>query len=368
MPLGGKRQLSYDARGNLTREIDANENVRLMRYDELGRLIKEERADGATYLWAYDAVGNLTWSRDAIGIETDITYTDAYLLEQVVKSDGEREQTQSFSWDRAGNRMTASTGSVLSRYNLSAADVYTSDPYGRVKAQRTMIGGEIFNVSWSYDEAGRVKHVGYPSGKAQGYLYDGIGFLAEVQGWTATGSLQRDAAGKLIGYRLSNGVELQQGWNGDGRLSQLGYRGAGGLGQLPSYGFGYDNAGDMTLKGSNTYQYDELRRLVKADEVYWSEQGQSEEARAAVEDYTGQGELIIGSAEVELALDRASTSIGAELGTERDVVGIELHPSDSEHRVHAHTIEVWVRSGSIFEKVTRCRSERRGRRNADSGV
>ncbi|HXK37045.1 MAG TPA: hypothetical protein VJ553_05695, partial [Candidatus Paceibacterota bacterium] len=349
--MGKTRQLSYDARGNLTREKDANGNVRLMSYDELGRLIEERRADEAISLWAYDAVGNLMWSRDAAGIETDYTYTDAYLLEQVVKSDGVREQTQTFSWDRAGNRKSASTEGVITLYNLSEEDVYTSDPYGRVRALRTSIGGEIFRATWSYNEAGRAKQVGYPSGKMQSYLYDGIGLLSEVQGWTEHGSVLRDAAGRLTGYRLSNGAELEQDWDGDGRLARLGYKSGGGLESLPNYVYNYDMAGDMTAKGSNSYSYDTLRRLVSADEGYWPEQKRSEMAGAAIEDYRGQGELVIGSGEVELALDRASTSIGADLGMVRDLVGVELHPSDSGHRVQASTIEVWAWSGSAFQKV-----------------
>jgi RHS repeat-associated protein len=108
----------------------------------------------------------------------------------------------------------------------------------------------------------------------------------------------------------------------------------------------------MTAKGSNTYRYDELRRLIYADEVDWTEQKRGEEAGAAVEDFTGQGELVFKSGEVELKLDRASTSIGAELGTERDLVGVELHPTDSGHRVQARTVEVWVRSGKSYQKVS----------------
>jgi RHS repeat-associated protein len=349
--LGKQRKLSYDARGNLTREIDANGFERLMTYDELGRIVEERRADGATSLRAYDAVGNLTWSRDAMGIETEYTYTDAYLVQQVVKREGAREQAQTFSWDRAGNRMSASNGSVTSLYNLSADDEYSSDPYGRVRAQRITIGRETFDAAWSYDEAGRVKQIGYPSGRTLGYLYDGIGLLEEVHGWTVPGSMRRDAAGRLIGHRLSNGVELEQGWNDDGRLVRLEYRGAGESEQLPSYSFGYDNAGDMTSNGSNTYVYDALRRLVRADEVYWPEVRQDEEAGAAVEDYTGQGQLVIAGVGVELALDRASTSIGADLGVVRDLVAVELHPSSSGHRVLARTVEVWAWSGTAFQKV-----------------
>ncbi|MCX7030153.1 MAG: hypothetical protein NTU62_08545, partial [Spirochaetes bacterium] len=350
--LGKTRRLSYDARGNLTREIDANEYTRLMSYDELGRLISETRADGAEYLWAYDVVGNLIWSRDAAGLETQHAYSDAYLLEQVVKTDGEREQAQSFTWDRAGIRKSAANESVTTLYNLSAEDAYISDPYGRVRTQRTTIGGEMFGAAWGYDEVGRVKQVGYPSSRVQSYLYDGTGLLAEVQGWTEAGSLTRDAGGRLLGYTLGNGVELEAGWNSDGRLEQLRYRSASGPKSLPSYGFSYDLAGDMTAKGSNSYHYDELRRLVYADEVDWTEQRRDVAAGAAVEDYTGQGELVYGSGDVELKLDRASTSIGADLGTERDLVGVELHPATSGHRVQARTVGVWVRSGSSYQEVS----------------
>jgi RHS repeat-associated protein len=348
---GSKRRLSYDTRGNLTREIDANGNTRLMSYDELGRLIKESRADGATYLWGYDAVGNMCWSRDAAGIETTCTYTDDYHPSVVTKSNGSREQGETYTWDRGGNRRSATSGAAGTHYNGDGSS-YASDPYGRVRKINATIGGTAFSANINYDEAGHLTRLRYPSAREQDLSYDGIGQLSEVTGWTLPGSMRRDAAGKILGYTLSNNVESSAGWDPDGRLSRLGYRGPQAGMQLPGYLFGYDMAGNLVNKSGNLYGYDELERLCSADESDWSKESMPALAGSVREDHRGQGELVYGSAETVLELDHASTSIGADLGAERDLMGVELIPDSPAHRVKARSVELWVAGENGYKKVS----------------
>lgn len=349
--LGATRRFSYDARGNLTREIDANGNIRLIGWNELGWMVSEQRADGAAFSWAHDASGNLVSMRDAAGIETAYQYTDDYRVARIARTDGSREQVQTFTWDRAGNRVSASNELATIEYNTSTVDGYRSDPYGRVRTQTATIAGQPYAASWDYDEAGRVKTLTYPDGREQSWNYDGIGLLAEVIGWIGAGSVRRDSGGRLLGYSLANGVAVGQGWDSDGNLTRLAYQGGAGEADLPSYAFSYDRAGDMIAKGSCTYRYDELRRLVYADETDRTVVSNDVEAGAALEDHQGQGELVFGSTEIELKLDRGSTSLGADLGCERDLVGLTLYPDAPGHRVRARNIEIWARSGSAYVRV-----------------
>jgi RHS repeat-associated protein len=348
--LGASRRCSYDARGNMIREIDANGNIRLMGYDELGRMVSERRADGASYSWAYDAAGYLVKMRDAAGIVTTYEYTDDYRVDTIIRTDGSREQVQTFSWDRAGNRLSSSNELVTIEYNTSEVDGYQSDPFGRVRAQNTTIAGQRYTASWNYDEAGRVTRLVYPSNREQTWSYDGIGLLAEVNGWTAAGSVRRDGGGHLLGYSLVNGTKADQGWNLDGKLERLTYQ-AGAEADLPSYAFAYDRAGDMIAKSGSSYRYDELRRLLYADETDRTRVDREADAGSVVDDHQGQGELVFGSSEVELKLDCGSTSIGVELGGELDLIGLTVYPDAPGHRVRARNIEIWTRSGSAYVRV-----------------
>jgi RHS repeat-associated protein len=74
-------------------------------------------------------------------------------------------------------------------------------------------------------------------------------------------------------------------------------------------------------------------------------------AGSVLEDYKGQGELVFGSGEVELKVDRASTSIGVDLGMPRELVELRLYPDTATHRVKALNLEVWVEEGGEFQKV-----------------
>ncbi len=262
-----------------------------------------------------------------------------------------REQVQAFTWDRAGNRVSASNELVTIEYNTSEIDGYLSDPYGRVKELKTTIAGQPYTASWKHDEAGRVTGFEFPDGREQTWRYDGIGLLADVEGWIAVGSVRHDSGGRLLGYALTNGVAVVQGWDTDGKLAQLAYLRGEVDGALPSYGFTYDRAGDMIAKGDSSYRYDELRRLVYADETDRTKLDREVMAGAAIEDYQGQADLVFTFPEVELKLDRGSTSIGAELGGERDLVGLTLYPDAPGHRVRARNIEVWARSGSAYERI-----------------
>jgi YD repeat-containing protein len=95
----------------------------IMEYNALSRLTKTTLPSGScTRLLAQtDTVGNLTWTRDPGDIETSYTYTDDYHVDRIVKAGNSRVQVQTFSWDSAGNRISASTDYVSDRFNLNAS-------------------------------------------------------------------------------------------------------------------------------------------------------------------------------------------------------------------------------------------------------
>ncbi|WP_152990782.1 RHS repeat-associated core domain-containing protein [Sphaerimonospora mesophila] len=67
---------NYDRNGQLTRQTDANGNVRTFTYDLLGRRTAAHDPDAGDSEQAYDAAGHLLWSTNGKGQKVSYTYDD----------------------------------------------------------------------------------------------------------------------------------------------------------------------------------------------------------------------------------------------------------------------------------------------------
>ena len=140
---------TYDAKGNLTKVIDANLHERN---------------------FAYDLNGNQSYARDGRSKQTDFTY-DSFSRRTRVKTPL-NHQTD-FTYDERDNikRVTTAAGTVDSNYNLrnERIDVTT----GNVGARHT--------TAYTYNARGQIATVTDPAGFVTAYTYDARGNLTEIR-------------------------------------------------------------------------------------------------------------------------------------------------------------------------------------------
>jgi len=115
----------YDAAGRLLSRILSNGAATLYNYDKDGFLTKiTQRSSSGDIIdersYTQDSVGNITQVAITGGDTTDYLYDPAYRLTQVNASDVTNSQT--FSYDGVGNRLSKTHNGVINNYTYSAGN------------------------------------------------------------------------------------------------------------------------------------------------------------------------------------------------------------------------------------------------------
>lgn len=120
------RTKTYDARGNVTSETDANNNKTIYYYDSLDRRIGSVTTDGVYTKWTYDAVGNkigqtiyankvsnpTVGSIPAVTLDAPNDRTTIYRYDSVGRLTETEIQNITFGSVNAANQYIVSTGSI----------------------------------------------------------------------------------------------------------------------------------------------------------------------------------------------------------------------------------------------------------------
>jgi RHS repeat-associated protein len=288
-PRQGGTQYAYDANGNLLNVTDARGNVTTYAYDDMDRLIT--RTDQLLHAegFQYDLNGNLTQVTDRKGQVTTYAYDAMNRLTQVQYGD---QSTTSYGYDAAG-RLTQAADSV------SGTITYGYDNLDRITSESTPQG----TVAYAYDAANRTTGMTIPGQSTINYAYDSADRLTQITQGAATVTIAYDAVGRRTALTLPNGIVTQYGYDAASRLTGLIYtKGAATLGNLTydydgaavraaiggsfartalpqalsatnnnsanqqttfgSQSLIYDNNGNLTSDGINTYVWDARDQLV----------------------------------------------------------------------------------------------------------
>ncbi len=224
-PLGRVTRREYDARNRVTRSVDAREgaiqyeydevdnllaltdplgNRTQWRYDELDRVTSTIDPLGAISTVTYDLPGNVQQVRDRLGRTRDFAYDRLDRLTQVVWKDrvGTVVDTQTYSYDRTGNMLTAQDGDskLTFTYDL-LGQMLSADNAGTTNVPRV-------RLSYGYDAAGNRTRVADNFNVSVDSTYDNRNQLQQ-RSWTGLG------AGGTVSARVG------MSYNELGQLSEL---------------------------------------------------------------------------------------------------------------------------------------------------
>lgn len=306
---------TYDTVGNKISSTDGNSNTTTYGYDEYNRLIYVSNAIGETTGYSYDNNGNMLTETDGKGNVTTYEYNPQNKLIRRIDNGGRAgnsgsytynsSKTESYTYYGNGNMKskTDRNGNIVN-YIYDIHNRLISEKVGAISIsfaydnngnQLTMTDGTGTTVR-TYDELNRVTSKNAPSigketyvydivkGMANGFteeidtdpkgnivtkLYDRLGRINEVISAANTAVYSYYDNGNIQKLLYSNGTSEQYTYYKNNLLKTLANKKSDGT-LLESYSYMYDKAGNMLSKldnkGTTSYQYDKLERLIKVTE------------------------------------------------------------------------------------------------------
>jgi len=289
----GVVRFGYDLVDHLTTVTDPRKLVTKYQPDGLGSVKQLVSPDTGTTTSTYDAAGNLktrlsarnvlaTYTYDALNRPTQVAYT---------RSDASTF-TQSWVYDQTGPAFGYGVGRLTTANSLNVSTTLRYDELGRVtQTVQTTTQAKALTVGTTYDAAGHVTSVTYPSGRVVRYtwangqlqavgvasnaasaaqpLLDQISYtpFGAVQGWVWQLGTPRphvrvyDTSGRLVRHSLGPLVR-DISYDTADRISRFTHYTAATAQAAPAYdqSFGYDELDRLqTVTGANTswtYAYD----------------------------------------------------------------------------------------------------------------
>ncbi|MDE7270501.1 MAG: PKD domain-containing protein [Acetatifactor sp.] len=255
---GSSVRYTYDNNGNLTSQVDAQENAIFNVYDKKNRMISFTDTGNLTTDMTYDAHGNLltirgtkdrnatytydsrnlmTSQTDAMGNVTSYTYdANGQLIKETVQGLGTTEYTydqglissvkdyngnvNKLDYDGMGNLIcsTDSQGNTMENTYDAIGHLLTSkDAMGNVTSYTYDYVGNLTSVTdalgnrtaFTYDKAGRLTKETYPDGTSVKYTYDVMGNCIQKSFADGTSeSYTYDSVGNVTEAVLADGSEI----------------------------------------------------------------------------------------------------------------------------------------------------------------
>src|SRR6185437_12488367 len=260
---------TYDPLGHLL-QVQQGQQTRTYGYDGLGRLLSEKVPETSynPFTLTYKDFGSVATITDPRGITSTYGYDPLGRLVDVKYSDGTPEVT--FTYGAAGSANNGG-GRLISATDGSGSKSLHYDVMGNITNVAQAIAGVTYTTQYSYNAAGGLSSITYPSGRVVAKKYDEIGRFAEVDnnGASVYGVGAYNAAGQILSMNYGNGMSGQYGYNSRLQLAAIRYgNNAGSILDLAySYGGAANNGqiqgitDNLSSARSTSYVYDELGRL-----------------------------------------------------------------------------------------------------------
>ncbi|MEQ1741459.1 MAG: RHS repeat-associated core domain-containing protein [Candidatus Nitrotoga sp.] len=283
----GVTQFDYNGRDDLTQIIDPRNLTTQYLRNGLGDVTRLISPDTGTATHTYDAAGNLKKRTDSRGVLATYTYDALNRLSKISYSkSGSTSLTYNWTYDQVGSGYVNGVGRLTSTVSPTSSTRYTYDPQGRlltdIQRVKLLTGANSAQISktvtYTYDAAGNVASILYPSGRQLSITYtDGqpsalnlakntttppVNLISAIQWepfgapkswlWQMASDTQlheriHDSYGRIVRYPLGNNVRDITYDAGD-RITAYTHYDASTLTATPSLdqSFGYDELGRLT--------------------------------------------------------------------------------------------------------------------------
>ncbi len=220
-PTRGITEYTYDGQDNLTTVKDPKLLTTTYTYNGLGDLKTQVSPDTGTTTFTHDVAGNVLTKADARSVTATYTYDAlnrvATIAYPAVSTDP--AETVTYTYDTCTN----GKGRLCTIVDKTGTTTYAYDLKGRVTTKSQIHGGLTQSVGYSYNAAGQLATVTYPSGRVITYTYtNGRPVSVAVNGKTVLSNAVYEPFGPLGGWHWGNSTP--QAVNAHLRVFDLDYR------------------------------------------------------------------------------------------------------------------------------------------------
>ena len=171
----------YNALDDLISVVQNGSRNRTFTYDSLKRMTQSMNPESGTIIYVYDAAGNVSTKTDARAITTTYSYDALNRITGMTYSNG--DPSVSYTYDQSaclGQSACSNIGHRTTVTDAGGNEEFAYDPMGREIAEQRTTNNITKSTSYSYDLAGNMLTLTYPSGRTITYAYDSAGRPAEA--------------------------------------------------------------------------------------------------------------------------------------------------------------------------------------------
>ena len=273
---GSTSQYTYDAHDRPLAIRDRNGNITSYVYDGFGDVIQQMSPDSGVTVYRYDLDGNRIQTVDASAAVSNSTY-DA--LDRILTTayPGDTSLNVAYTYDETGTSSTFGIGRLTSVKDAAGTLARSYDERGNLLSERRTSHSNILTTAYTYDKAGHLASITYPSGAVSSYTRDQAGNIIEMPFMASDSdhdfsllNITHLPFGPPDSLQYPNGDRAAFTFDLDYRLNSLAYESIDGT-RFLDWLYRYDandNIISVTDNINDTYSqklnYDALNRLTNA--------------------------------------------------------------------------------------------------------
>jgi RHS repeat-associated protein len=179
---------TYDALNDLIGAVQGGSRNRSFTYNSIKQLTQSTNPESGTIKYTYDANGNVTTKVDARNITTNYSPTASPIdalnrVTEITYSDG-MTPTVNYTYDQSaclGQSSCYNIGHRTTMTDAGGSENLAYDKMGRGLAEQRVTNSITKTTTYSYDKAGDLATLTYPTGRIITYTYDSTGRPSEAQ-------------------------------------------------------------------------------------------------------------------------------------------------------------------------------------------
>ena len=265
---------TYDAQNHLTTR-NTPSGSQTYQWSAWGEFLKNQDswANGRGYVATYNGDGDMTQRSDGNGSTINFTYDAAdRRLTQTYPQDATKNVA--FTYDQTGAGYAFGIGRLTSLTDPAGTLTRQYDEFGRTTSEARINAGHTYTTATTYDPAGRIAGMVYPSGLSLTYARNALG---QVTGITSGASTIISSGtylpfGPLKSLTYGNGVTETRGFDTSYRPTGVADTGSAALSSLSYTLDAADNvssiADNVSSANNQSFTYDSLDRLLTATGPY----------------------------------------------------------------------------------------------------